>query len=83
MSRQKQLITVFDVANAKKQGIIGAMLDLASSMTMFQALEPEKPAASWRVYAPCPFKTKSRPFGLLFLLERIMSLVKKTLAKRF
>ena len=38
VSRQKQLSVVFVVANAQKQGVIGARLVLASSTTMFQVL---------------------------------------------
>ena len=38
VSRQKQLSVVFVVANAQKQGVIGARLVLASSATMFQEL---------------------------------------------
>ena len=38
VSRQKQLSVVFVVANAQKQGVIGARLVLASSTTMFQEL---------------------------------------------
>ena len=39
VSRQKRLIIVFDVANAQKQGAIGAECTEASSATMFQELE--------------------------------------------
>ena len=39
VSRQKRLIIVFDVANAQKQGVIGAECIEASSTTMFQELE--------------------------------------------
>ena len=39
VSRQKQSMTVFGVANAQKQGAIGAECTEASSATMFQELE--------------------------------------------
>ena len=39
VSRQKRLIIVFVVANAQKQGVMGARLVLASRTTMFQELE--------------------------------------------
>jgi len=38
VSRQKRLIIVFVVANAQKQGVMGARLALASRTTMFQEL---------------------------------------------
>ena len=44
VSRQKQLITIFAVANAQKQGVMGARLVLASRTTMFQELEQRQNA---------------------------------------
>ena len=67
VSRQKQLSVVFGVANAQKQEVIEARLVLASSTTMFQALEPENPKGSWRVYAPIlPIEMKKADLSVCY-----------------
>ena len=64
MSRRKQLITVFVVANAQKQEVMRARLVLASSTTMFQ--EERTRRTSKRFLAggrPYPPKQKPYHFG--------------------
>ena len=53
VSRPKALITVLGVANAQKQGVMGARPVLASSTTMFQELVQSYPFLMGELSSEC------------------------------
>ena len=61
MSRQKQLITVFAVANAQKQGVMGARLVLASRTTMFQEERSRRTQRVLGGWTPLSVQNKRTP----------------------